>query len=149
MILTKVILPLICLSIAFGAVFVIVEFICWATTVPSAPKIKYKSFKTFYNLNPCRWDLDDGYVWCRTINQNSCYGSKEIFRFGFIGYCRYCYWIKRNEKRENEIENAEVTAKMLYAVKQDIETVEIRAKQYQDQGIKDMQRILNHLNAKG
>lgn len=149
-ILTELFLPMtIVIGICIGIAFIFVNLVGWATTVPNAPKIKYKSFRTFYSINPNRWELDDGCVWCRTINHNSLnkysHGPKEIFRFGFIGYLRYCSWTKREEKRKHEIDNAKITSKMLSSVKQDIETIELRAKEQQLQAIDDLQQIVNNL----
>lgn len=144
MILIKFILQVVIITIILGIAFLIACLIDWATTVPSAPKIKYKSFKTFYNLNPDRWELHCGYVWCRTINKNGSYG-KEIFRFGFIDYIRYYFWMLGAEKRKNEMDNSEAIARMLASVKYDIEKTERQAKKHSNQAIDDLHQIVNNL----
>ena len=62
------------------------------------PKIKFKSFKKFYAVNPSRWKLEDKYVMCiwdnRYSNEYKKYGYYENdyirLRFGFLE----TYWYK-------------------------------------------------------
>lgn len=123
-------------------------FVPWVESRLGA-KIKYKSFKTFYAINPNRWDLYDCYVECEIVDKDGAYGGiftlKESFHFGPIDFLRYRLWMKNEEKREKKIDNANATAKMLASVKYDIEKTERQAKKYSNQAIDDMLQIVNNL----
>lgn len=143
------------IAVFIAALFVLL--IAWLTEWGCSKlgvKIKFKSFKTFYNINRDRWTLHDGYVQCRIDNDSyvkygRLFSTDQSFYFDPIDFLKYKLWIHSKHKCDQQLENAEITAKMLAMVKQDIETIEIRAKQYQAQGIDDMQRILSHINMKG
>jgi hypothetical protein len=97
---------------------------------PNSPKIKFKSFRIFYDINPKRWRLGDYFVVCKDSNKGSCYWSlfnvdvEYRFYFNFIDSIRYRRWHKNIDKYNTSQANAQITAKMLAAVKQDIAKVE-------------------------
>ena len=55
MILTKFILPVVIITIILGIAFLFAYLIDWVSTVPSAPKIKYKSFKVQFKVRLLLW----------------------------------------------------------------------------------------------
>lgn len=123
--------------------------ISWCYAKSTRPKIKFKSFKTFYELNPDRWDLYDDHIACKVIDHNgACKGlltHKELFRFGPIDFLKYKSWMWHQERHENKLNNAEVTARMIASIKYDIETIEQRANKYQNKAANDLQHILNNI----
>lgn len=88
-------------------------------------KIKFKSFKKFYEINPDRWDLCYGYVRCNTGKMF----IYEDFHFGFIDFIKYKLWYKMLERNQNKRREAESISRMITAVKQDIANTECIAKQ--------------------
>lgn len=130
----------------------IASIICWRDNCQSsAPKIKYKTFKTFYNINPERWNLSDNHVECKVNDETNgrcifSYGNLyKSFRFSYFDYLKYFFWNKYNERCELKIEQAESTAAMLAAVQKDINSLEERAKHEKNAAIDDLQKILNNL----
>jgi hypothetical protein len=99
-------------------------------------KLKFKAFKSFYNINPDRWDLYDGSVKCKgTIN------SKEYFHFGLIDYIKYKFWRRNLDKRKAERKHAESTARMIDAVKQDIKCMDLLSQSELEQAKKEITYI--------
>ena len=103
----------------------------YAITDHNAPKIKFKSFKTFYDLNPKRWKLKETSVICKDSNSGAYAGLFTTFQtveyrfyFNFIDSIRYHRWHKNIDKYNTSQANAQITAKMLAVVKQDISKVE-------------------------
>lgn len=142
-------------TVAIIIVFIAVLFVfiwwmvSWYCAKNTGPKIKFKSFKTFYELNPDRWDLYDDHIACKVIDHNGAYKGlfthKELFWFGPIDFLKYKSWMWHQERHENKLNNAEVTARMIASVKHDIETIERRANKYQNQAANDLQHILNNI----
>lgn len=85
-------------------------------------KIKFKRFLKFYEMNPSRWLLYDGYVEIFEPNRNE---GSYYFWFGFFDYIRYEFWRKTmevlSEKEAQRKKEAEVNAYLIDVVKRDIE----------------------------
>ena len=80
------------------------------------PKIKFKDFKRFYELNPKRWRCDTDYVQCQIEREYDC----EMFVFTFVDECKYRIWRRKCSKhKENQKRNKSIQ-RMLDAVKADI-----------------------------
>lgn len=78
----------------------------------SGTKLKFKNFKEFYEVNPERWGLNEGNVWCRPAG--------DTFYFGFIDYIKYVIWKDKIDRGIKSKADNEATARMLKAVKADI-----------------------------
>ena len=94
------------------------------------PKIKFKTFLTFYEINPNRWELDELYVNCKIPRETSyctLFYDKEEFHFSYIDTYRYHLWYKNIEKRKDTQYKDKATARMLAAVKQDVADLESKA----------------------
>lgn len=99
-------------------------------------KLKFKAFKSFYNINPDRWDLRDGSVICK----DSSY-IKYYFYFSLIDYIKYKFWRRNLDKREAERKHAESTARMIDAVKQDIKRMDLMSQSELEQAKKEITYI--------
>ena len=105
-------------------------------------KIKFESFKKFYDINPNRWELHDDHVNCLIETYyNSLLNKYERFQFDFVDYRKYVRWLKNKKERDKEMANMESTAKMIAAVRQDISKLEKTA----DRQIKKSVSILESL----
>ena len=80
------------------------------------PKIKFKDFKKFYELNPKRWWCANDYVRCHVNGEEDC----EIFVFKFIDECKYRIWRRKCDKHKVNQKHNQSTQRMLDAVKEDI-----------------------------
>lgn len=100
--------------------------------------ISFDSFKSFYQVNPERWELGDYTVACNKPSSYS-YITRQIwFKFNYIDSFRY-RWFKRNIKRNNQ--NAQATKNyndMINIVKADIAAFEKKNKE-------ETERMLNEI----
>lgn len=121
-------------------------FLNWLFDFNSGPKIKFKSFKNFYELNPDRWRLCDGYIACKTDTEKirtTCIDHYDDLQFGFIDFYRYKYWKHCIDKRKQERYNTQITSKMIAAVKQDIAASEEKANKYQNEAAQILWTVVN------
>ena len=126
-------------------VFLILLFGLWLdySVERDDPKIKFDSFKKFYEINPQRWNLMRQGVKCYT-DEYRIYG--DIFSFGFWDWLKYIKWKDTLEKHEAEQSNAKLTAKMIAAVKQDIASFESLGQQQQDMAVNNIKDIVKNLS---
>jgi len=68
----------------------------WYWAQKNMPRIKYKDFRRWYNMNPRLFTAYECSVLCNLKVMN-----KE-YTFGFIDYWRYWLWYKKNEIAENK-----------------------------------------------
>lgn len=114
------------LPLVFGLVWMI---IWWSDSKGNSTKIKFSSFKKFYEVNPYRWSLCDDHVTCRIDNS---FGSIST-HFGFIDFYRYKLWRRNLDKRNKEKEHAKDMAIIIANVKKDIENTErVAAQKYKE-----------------
>ena len=91
--------------------YILDGFLLW---YPS-PKIGFKQFVSFYNINPDRWDLQEDVVRCEINNY-----KYIALHFNFFDYCRYKKWRKKINKNSISIKNNEDLSKVIEVVKKDI-----------------------------
>ena len=106
-----------------------------------SPKIKFKSFKNFYELNNNRWYLNSDNVVCYT-HGNSLSG-RSVFHFGLIDFYKYQLWKRGLERDAEDRRKNKITELMVAAVKQDIAAAEKRAQKYQTEAIDILKAIQN------
>lgn len=94
----------------------LIVFCAWRLDNRHYPKIKFKDFKKFYELNPKRWWCANNYVKCRVNNEYDC----EIFFFKFIDECRYRIWRRKRDKHKVNKKHNQSIQRMLDAVKEDV-----------------------------
>lgn len=87
--------------------------------------ISFRSFKSFYEINPSRWvAYKDGSNRVKCIVKS---GDIVFFRFRFFDYKRYQTYIKEMNKHKKELKDSADMARVLAAVKKDIEGLETTA----------------------
>ena len=91
--------------------YILDGFLLW---YPS-PKIEFKQFVSFYNINPDRWDLNEDAVRCEI---NDC--KYIALHFNLFDYYRYKKWRKKINKNSISIKNNEDLSKVIEVVKKDI-----------------------------
>lgn len=120
-----------CCMLAFiGAIVLFVMIVFWSLSIGDSIKIKFSSFKRFYEVNPTRWNLcSDGVACCR---DDALFGT-VLTHFGFIDYYRYKLWLLGLHKREKKKEHAEDLAIIIANIKKDIEhTEQVAAQKYKE-----------------
>ena len=62
--------------------------------------IKFKTFKSFYIINPDRWDLrDDWVLFYKSCTSYGSYYGDYAFRFNYIDYIQYKIWKRKIDKQ--------------------------------------------------
>jgi hypothetical protein len=113
------------------------------------PVLKFKSFLSFYDLNPDRWRLYSSWVSCKTINKKvkNTWGFEKTeyheFCFNYIDTKRYERWRDNLSKYEQSQSHAKQTAIMLAAVKEDIASIESLAQERQSEAINILRSMHN------
>jgi hypothetical protein len=108
------------------------------------PKLKFKTFCTFYEVNPDRWRLYEHYVACRmTRDSGRIVYSRTIedFHFSYIDTWRYYFWQKNIQKRQDSQRKDKITASMLSLVKQDIADFESKSKNEVNKALETIRSI--------
>ena len=100
-------------------------------------KIKFKTFKRFYEINPERWNLYYGIVTCR-LGDN----TYTRLKFGFVDYLRYLLWHAARNRYDTKKGQVESMAKVIAVVKEDIKNLEIFAEQQVNEGVDMINDIL-------
>lgn len=114
------------LPLVFGLVWMITR---WSDSKGNSARIKFSSFKKFYEVNPYRWSLFDDGVSCR--RDDTC--ATISTHFGFIDFYRYKLWRRNLDKRNKEKEHAKDMAIIIANVKKDIENTErVAAQKYKE-----------------
>jgi len=91
--------------------------------------ITFNSFKSFYQVNPERWELYQYFVACKKPSGYSYINRKISFKFNYIDSFRY-RWFKRNIKRNNQrVEATKNYQDMINIVKSDIVAFEKKNKE--------------------
>ena len=108
------------LSPVLAAIFSIVVII--RMDQPTFPRIKFKDFKKFYELNPKRWRCETDYVICQINAEYDC----EAFMFNFVDKCKYKLWLRNRNKRDVDQENMKSVQRMLDAVKKDVAKAKVK-----------------------
>ena len=100
------------------------------------PKIKFESFKKFYEINPNRWMCYYAIVECKIKH----IADTEKFRFGYLDYLEYRSWLKQREEHNEQERHNRSTKRMMDVVKQDIAVSEAEAKRVQDKAFDDLMK---------
>lgn len=104
--------------------------------------INFKSFVSFYNINPDRWELHDDYIKFILNNDPEEYfpdlhrpdlvlycsfgDRRDRYCFRIIDYYRYKLWRRKKEKHAAQVESAQKIQEMTNILKQDIADYEKR-----------------------
>ena len=149
-----------------AAVFGILDMYGWIDKPHKKPKdsdkyptISYEDFKTFYAINPERWDMHDGFVTCHVDREDdprypawkrdflARTGDEICVQFGLCDRIRYNRFRKRLERQERNQEYAgrksKATLAVLNAVQSDIASLKERAQTEQSQAAEEIASILD------
>lgn len=97
------------------------------TYYDDAPTITFKAFKTFYTLNPSRWDLRSDYVYYK--------GDTVCFK-SFIDYLQYQKFYADEDKRITEANKIRNEADFIKALQEDIDD-------YREENLNELKRLIN------
>lgn len=105
--------------------------------------IKFKSFKSFYNINPGRWELKNNYVEFKRPNYSYYFSDYKTyyFGFGFIDYYKYKLWKHSLKKQREQIKSCKEMQEVLNIVKADIEKFNKENAANMEKQLKDLWRM--------
>lgn len=130
--------------VSMGALFgILIMLLYWWESTHSVSKIKFKSFKKFYTIEPDRWEIKRDYVVCKTPERHI------ILTFNFFDYYVYCAWCKYNSKMKTKKEmqrkqDKDISA-VLKVVRQDIKNLENKVTREQTDALNQMRTIISNL----
>lgn len=85
--------------------------------------IKFKTFISFYNINPEHWSFGDLYK--NKIYFESYYPrANQIYKFNFIDYYRFRIWDKQREKKKKKQKELQNISEMIEVIKYDLSQLE-------------------------
>ena len=127
----KVVLGFICLLAAIGITYWVIASIWnffdeWHSLIGRAAKIKFRTFVSFYNLNPDRWNLGECGADYRK-DTNYCCSYTEEFRFSFIDTLKYKVFLIKANKQKARVKEAKALSNLIKHVQKDINKVEKQA----------------------
>lgn len=103
------------------------------------PAIKFATFKTFYDINPERWELDSGDVTYKIPRKHMEDCTRRVYlHFDLIGYYQYKYWLKNQSRGKRTREHDKELYMVIESVKKDIKEYEKRHKTEMDETLKDI-----------
>lgn len=116
------------------SIIIIFSIVYWSDNSHfNTPKIKFTSFKKFYEINPKRWQLNHGTVDCRTDTF-----VYEKFHFSYFDFYKYRSWFNKLWNSKQQEKHNKSIQRMMDAVKQDIANSEAEAKKIQHQAFDDL-----------
>lgn len=120
-------------------------WIIWLDEQPNdAIYIKFKTFVSFYNINPDRWKLDDSNV--VFIKERYCCVSDRIFyKFHFIDFYRYKHWHKKLIKQKRLQKEMNDMNEMIRIVKSDIAKLEAESQVNMQSAAKSIRDITSRM----
>ncbi len=128
------------LTICAG-LFLFVTLLSWLDSCCTIEnRIKFKSFKSFYNINPDRWELCSGYVKCRQ-------GSFKYidFKFNYWDWYKYNHFHREQKKIKKNMESNKKYAKMIELVKLDIANFEAQNQKNIQAAAADIREIVSRM----
>lgn len=133
------------LLIGMTCVVLLFMWIIWLDEQPNdAIYIKFKTFVSFYNINPDRWKLDDSNV--VFMKERYCCVSDRIFyKFHFIDYYRYIHWHKKLIKQKKLQKEMNDMNEMIRIVKSDIAKLEAESQANMQSAAKSIRDITSRM----
>lgn len=104
-----------------------IDYAFTRTYYDDAPTITFKTFKTFYALNPLRWDLWSDHVHYR--------GGTVCFK-SFIDYLQYKKFHADEDKRITEANKIKNETEFIKALQKDINA-------YREENLNELNKIIN------
>lgn len=92
-------------------------------------KIKFNTFYSIYNVNPCRWELDDACVRYMYEGEYHFRYSKKTYTFSFFDTVRYKFFLRSAKKKKKLKEEAEDLKVLITFAQKDIDRAKAQAEQ--------------------
>ena len=91
-------------------------------SIPKMNKMKFKSFVSFYQIAPEKWELNDDFVaYYKSADDRYAWKKDYRFTFGFCDMIRYTLWRRSLDKRQEEHDLYEDYRKAIESIKKDVE----------------------------
>lgn len=133
------------LLIGMTCVVLLFMWFIWLIERPNdAIYIKFKSFLSFYNINPNRWELDDSNV-VFIKERYYCVSGHIFYKFHFIDYYRYIHWHKKLIKQKKLQEEMNDMNEMIRIVKSDIAKLEAESQANMQSAAKSIRDITSRM----
>ena len=127
----------------------VILFFMWINWLIDQPNnaiyIKFNSFVSFYNINPDRWNLDDGSV--NFVKERYCCSSNHyiFYKFHFIDFYRYKHWHKKLIKQKRLQKEMNDMNEMIRIVKSDIAKLEAESQANMQSAAKSIRDITSRM----
>lgn len=92
-------------------------------------KIKFNTFYSIYNVNPCRWELDDACVRYMYEGEYPFSYSKKTYTFSFFDTVRYKFFLRSAEKKKKLKKEAEDLEVLITFAQKDVDLAKVQAEQ--------------------
>ena len=105
--------------------FLLINMFCgWIhESVSDSQYIKFKTFISFYNINPEHWSF--GGLYKNRIFFESYYPrANQIYKFNFIDYYRFRIWDMQREKKKKKQKELQNISEMIEVIKYDLSQLE-------------------------
>lgn len=133
------------LLIGMTCVVLLFMWLIWLEERPNdAIYIKFKTFVSFYNINPDRWELDDSNV-VFIKERYYCVSGRIFYKFHFIDYYRYIHWHKKLIKQKKLQEEMNDMNEMIRIVKSDIAKLEAESQANMQSAAKSIRDITSRM----
>lgn len=133
---------MILLVLVLVVAILIVMWLNWIIEKPvNAIYIRFKTFTSFYNINPDRWELDDAYV---TFIKDKYY-SHIFYKFHFIDYYRYRSWYKKLIKQKRLQKEMNDISEMIHIIKSDISKFEEENQRQIEKATNNIKEIISRM----
>lgn len=122
--------------IAVFGVGIFLYFISWASDCEDEEadlRLSYKSFKSFYNMNPDAWKLKP---WMPTYVMYT--GETLVVKFNIIDTVKYNFFCISQEFNKKERASRQAYEKLIKSVKRDIANYENKSKTELDKMIEEI-----------
>jgi hypothetical protein len=126
---STIIFALVFMGLFIAFLFYSISILCdYYYDKDSGTKIKFNTFYSIYNVNPCRWELDDASV---KYNYEEGYYScrYKTYTFSFFDTVRYKFFLRSAEKKKKLKKEAEDLEVLITFAQKDIDRAKAQAEQ--------------------
>lgn len=106
--------------------------------------LKFKTFISFYNINPYRWSFDAQYenrVYFKSYSHN----VSQTHKFNFIDYYRFKNWRKQKKKKEKKQQELQNMSKMIEVIKYDLSQFEEENQRQIEKATNNIKEIISRM----
>ena len=106
--------------------------------------LKFKTFISFYNINPYHWSFDAQYgnrVYFKSYSHN----ISQTYKFNFIDYYRFEIWHRKETKRKRKKQELQNMSKMIEVIKYDLSQFEEENQRQIEQATNNIKEIISRM----